>query len=129
MLAWNAAMGASRVVASAGVLLTLAKRYQASQVQLGRNVGQGLAADQRHQPLGERAFLFMRVVLIKQIGDHQRQDPVAKSIAEARVHWHRMYALPSLRQFHMRVPSYFIRDDHDTLKDDCWPGQIGRAHV
>ena len=39
------------------------------------------------------------------------------------MHWHRMYALPFQRRFHLSVPSYFIKDDHDTLKNDCWPGQ------
>ncbi|MCU0913875.1 MAG: alkaline phosphatase D family protein, partial [Planctomycetes bacterium] len=27
------------------------------------------------------------------------------------------------REFHRHVSSYFMKDDHDTLKDDCWPGQ------
>ena len=34
-----------------------------------------------------------------------------------------MYSLPLQREFHRQVPSYFIKDDHDILKDDCWPGQ------
>ncbi len=54
---------------------------------------------------------------------YDRPDPVARSRAEARHHWNRLYALPSLRDFHRTAPSYFLRDDHDTLKDDCWPGQ------
>ena len=28
-----------------------------------------------------------------------------------------------MRTFHNQVSSYFIKDDHDTLKDDAWPGQ------
>jgi len=48
---------------------------------------------------------------------------VARDVATARAHWHRMYALPYQQEFHARVASYFIKDDHDTLKDDCWPGQ------
>lgn len=54
---------------------------------------------------------------------YDRKEPLAKDIATARAHWHRMYALPYQREFHARVASYFIKDDHDTLKDDCWPGQ------
>jgi alkaline phosphatase D len=27
------------------------------------------------------------------------------------------------RDFYSRTTSYFIKDDHDTLSDDCWPGQ------
>jgi alkaline phosphatase D len=37
-----------------------------------------------------------------------------------------MYALPRIRDFHNRVPSYFMRDDHDTWQNDCWPGQENR---
>jgi alkaline phosphatase D len=49
--------------------------------------------------------------------------PLATSVPLARLHWHRMYSLPNQREFHRRVASYFIKDDHDTLKNDCWPGQ------
>lgn len=48
---------------------------------------------------------------------------IARNVEEARSHWHRMYSLPNQRAFHSQVPSYFMKDDHDTLKDDCWPGQ------
>jgi len=47
--------------------------------------------------------------------------PVAKNLALARYHWHRMYSLPSLVEFHRKVPSYFMKDDHDTWQNDCWP--------
>lgn len=53
---------------------------------------------------------------------YDRADPVAKSIEVARAHWHRMYALPNQREFHAAVASYFQKDDHDILRDDCWPG-------
>ena len=49
--------------------------------------------------------------------------PIAKSTALARLHWHRLYSLPRQVKFHLSVPSYFIKDDHDLLKNDCWPGQ------
>ena len=48
---------------------------------------------------------------------------VAHTVDEARAHWHRMYRYPNKRHFHRFVSSYFIKDDHDTLKNDCWPGQ------
>ncbi len=31
--------------------------------------------------------------------------------------------MPFQRNFHNNVASYFIKDDHETLKNDCWPGQ------
>ena len=52
--------------------------------------------------------------------------PYAAHIDLARFHWHRMHALPRVRDFHNRVASYFVRDDHDTWQNDGWPGQINR---
>ncbi|HYW78851.1 MAG TPA: alkaline phosphatase D family protein [Thermoguttaceae bacterium] len=54
---------------------------------------------------------------------YDKPEPVATSAALARLHWQRMYALPFQRTFHQQTASYFIKDDHDTLKNDCWPGQ------
>jgi alkaline phosphatase D len=53
---------------------------------------------------------------------YDRKNPVAIDSSTARFHWHRMYSLPNMLKFHRSVPSYFMKDDHDTLKDDCWPG-------
>ncbi len=54
---------------------------------------------------------------------YDKRDPPATSLALARLHWQRMYGLPFQREFHNRISSYFMKDDHDTLKNDCWPGQ------
>jgi alkaline phosphatase D len=40
----------------------------------------------------------------------------------ARYHWARMFSLPTLRNFHRQVGSYFMKDDHDVLTNDCEPG-------
>jgi alkaline phosphatase D len=40
-----------------------------------------------------------------------------------RFKWGRIFALPSNREFYQRTTSYFLKDDHDTLKNDCWAGQ------
>ena len=59
-------------------------------------------------------------------GDSEYYDkagPWATSVNLARFKWHRLYAMPYQRTFHQHVASYFMKDDHDTLKDDCWPGQ------
>jgi alkaline phosphatase D len=45
----------------------------------------------------------------------------AQNLEEARWFWHRMFGLPSAVEFYRRVPAYFMKDDHDTLCDDCWP--------
>jgi len=59
-------------------------------------------------------------------GDIEYYDkalPYAKSQELARFKWNRIYAMPFQRVFHRWTTSYFMKDDHDTLKDDCWPGQ------
>jgi alkaline phosphatase D len=55
-------------------------------------------------------------------GDILYYDALAKTEALARWHWASMYSLPTNVEFHRQVASYFIKDDHDTLMDDCWPG-------
>ena len=40
----------------------------------------------------------------------------------ARYHWARMYGYETIRRFHQQVGAYFMKDDHDTLADDTWPG-------
>lgn len=54
---------------------------------------------------------------------YDKPKPFAKNKKLARFKWNRVYALPNLVEFHNRIPSYFMKDDHDTLKNDCWPGQ------
>ena len=49
--------------------------------------------------------------------------PLCKSVAQARAKWGLMFGYEYNRKFHQHVPSYFMKDDHDTLKNDCWPGQ------
>ncbi|TWT39325.1 alkaline phosphatase D family protein [Blastopirellula retiformator] len=50
-------------------------------------------------------------------------EPLARNVELARLHWHRMDNLPYHRQFYPNMASYFMKDDHDVLKDDAWPGQ------
>ncbi len=54
---------------------------------------------------------------------HDKPGPFAKSPELARYKWNRIYAMPLQRDFHAQVPSWFMTDDHDVLKNDCWPGQ------
>ena len=50
------------------------------------------------------------------------QGPViALTSALARFHWARMFALPTLRDFHRNHTSFFMKDDHDILSNDCGP--------
>ena len=78
---------------------------------------------------GHRIFAHMQALdpdFFVHTGDviyHDKPGPFAKSPALARYKWNRMYAMPLQRSFHARVPSFFMTDDHDVLKNDCWPGQ------
>lgn len=56
-------------------------------------------------------------------GDILYYDMQGKTEALARWHWQRMYSLPPNIEFHRQIPSYFMKDDHDTWMNDCWPGQ------
>ena len=56
-------------------------------------------------------------------GDILYYDRLAKTKALALWHWDRMYSLPNHVEFHRQVSSYFIKDDHDTWRNDCYPGQ------
>jgi len=55
-------------------------------------------------------------------GDILYYDSYGKTLPLARWHWQRMYSLPNHIDFHRMVPSYFIKDDHDTWMNDCYPG-------
>ncbi|MFC2142649.1 alkaline phosphatase D family protein [Acidobacteriota bacterium] len=54
---------------------------------------------------------------------YDKAGPYADNVELARFKWNRIYSMPFQRAFHNQTASYFIKDDHDTLRDDCWPGQ------
>jgi alkaline phosphatase D len=54
---------------------------------------------------------------------YDKPDPWAMTIELMRYKWGRIFALPSNRSFYQQTTSYFLKDDHDTLKNDCWVGQ------
>lgn len=54
---------------------------------------------------------------------YDKADPWATSAELARFKWNRIFAVPFQRSFHNRTAAYFTNDDHDLLKNDCWPGQ------
>jgi alkaline phosphatase D len=54
---------------------------------------------------------------------YDKPGPWAKSAELARYKWNRLYSLANQRSFHAMHASYFMKDDHDTLMNDCWPGQ------
>ncbi len=54
---------------------------------------------------------------------YDKPEPWAWTRDLMRFKWARIFSLPSNRDFYSRTSSYFLKDDHDTLKNDCWAGQ------
>jgi alkaline phosphatase D len=49
-------------------------------------------------------------------------DVDARTPELARFHWNRWYGCSDVVDFHRRIPSFFIKDDHDTVTNDSAPG-------
>ena len=54
---------------------------------------------------------------------YDKPDPWALTKSLMRFKWGRLFALPNNRDFYNRTTTYFIKDDHDTLANDSWPGR------
>ncbi|MEZ5393429.1 MAG: alkaline phosphatase D family protein [Bryobacterales bacterium] len=54
---------------------------------------------------------------------YDRGPMIVKNAEMARLCWRQMYTLPRLFDFHAEVPTYWEKDDHDMVGDDCWPGK------
>jgi alkaline phosphatase D len=59
-------------------------------------------------------------------GDIVYYDSLGKNLDLAKLHWDRMYSYPNNIEYHRQVPSYFIKDDHDTWMNDAYPGMNTR---
>jgi alkaline phosphatase D len=83
----------------------------------------------RRTILGHRIYPVMMLLepdFLIHTGDvvyYDHQGASATSMRMARVWWQRMFSLRANVGFCRKVPIYFMKDDHDTLKNDCWPGQ------
>ncbi len=78
---------------------------------------------------GHRIYPLMKKIepdFFVHTGDIEYYDkplPYADNLQLARFKWGRLFSMPFQRNFHRKTASYFIKDDHDTLKNDAWPGQ------
>ena len=52
---------------------------------------------------------------------YDNDAPRAVTPRLARYHWERMFSLPRLSEFTRNVGCYWLKDDHDTLRNDSWP--------
>ncbi|MXX75082.1 MAG: alkaline phosphatase [Holophagales bacterium] len=82
----------------------------------------------RDRPDGFRIYPSMataRPDFYLSIGDnvyYDNESPRATSVELARYHWQRMFTLPAIASFLRSVPGYWLKDDHDLLRNDSWPG-------
>lgn len=53
---------------------------------------------------------------------YDKYNPYAFTEELMRFKWDRLFALPYQRNFYNQTTSYFIKDDHDVLSDDSFPG-------
>lgn len=75
--------------------------------------------------IGYRIYDEMRELepsFLVHTGDILYYDTFAKTLDLARWGWQFQYSFPGTVRFHREVPAYFIKDDHDTWMNDCWPG-------
>ena len=89
-------------------------------------VSTGQGNDDQDRPDGFNMYPEMRKLdpdFFVHTGDIVYYDNLAKTLALARYHWQRTYSWPTNVDFHRHVASYFIKDDHDTWINDCWPTQ------
>lgn len=54
---------------------------------------------------------------------YDKPDPWALTKPLMRFKWGRIFSLPNNRDFYNRTTTYFMKDDHDTLANDSWPGK------
>ncbi|MBA2117571.1 alkaline phosphatase D family protein [Bremerella alba] len=54
---------------------------------------------------------------------YDNDAPSAMTVDLARLHWQRMFSLPRLVDTLSLTSAYWLKDDHDTLDNDSWPGQ------
>jgi alkaline phosphatase D len=53
---------------------------------------------------------------------YDKPEPYALTEEIMRFKWDRLFALPLQRRFWANTTSYFMKDDHDVLRDDAYPG-------
>lgn len=53
---------------------------------------------------------------------YDKQEPWAMTEELMRYKWDRLFALPLQRELWTQTTSYFMKDDHDALKNDAYPG-------
>ena len=82
----------------------------------------------RDDPDGHRIYRVMQrlepdfYVHTGDIEYYDRAEPYGLNEELIRFKWDRLFALPLQRDFFSQFTTYFMKDDHDTLRDDAYPG-------
>ncbi|MEK6236482.1 MAG: alkaline phosphatase D family protein [Planctomycetales bacterium] len=117
--------GGKTTATQSGSFVTAAKPDQWQDVSFSVITGQ--AYRDLDDPQGYRIYPSMGKLGLKFLvstGDtvyYDSERPKARTVPLARYHWHRMYSLPRVVEFHRLTPGYWEKDDHDTLSNDSWP--------
>jgi len=53
---------------------------------------------------------------------YDKASPFALTEELMRFKWNRIFALPYQRDLYRQITSYYMKDDHDVLRDDAFPG-------
>ncbi len=95
-------------------------RFIVSTCQAVRSIDSGADGHVAYQTMLKFAPHFM-----VHTGDIVYYDkaPLCRNRAQAEAKWDLMFSYGHNQKFHRYVASYFMKDDHDTFKNDCWPGQ------
>lgn len=118
--------GSQPTAESTGSFTTAAPADQWQNVKFGVVTCQGYR--DLDDPQGYHIYDAMKKLglnFFAQTGDNVYYDsdqPYARSIGLARLHWQRMYSLPRHIELFRTVPCYFQKDDHDAYFNDFWPG-------
>jgi alkaline phosphatase D len=87
----------------------------------------GLMYQHLDSPQGFHIFEALRrlkpdfIVLTGDNVYYDNEPPKARTVELMRYHWQRMYSLPRHVAFFLETPAYWMKDDHDVLRDDIWP--------
>jgi alkaline phosphatase D len=82
----------------------------------------------RDHPEGHNIYpsmLALEPKFVSLTGDvvyYDHDPPTAVNAPLARYHWQRMFSLPRQAELLRNVASYWVKDDHDTLRNDTFPG-------
>ncbi len=82
----------------------------------------------KDQPGGHQIYASMQKLdpdFFVHTGDieyYDKPNPWAMTEELMRFKWDRLFALPLQREFWTQTTSYFMKDDHDALRNDVYPG-------